>query len=67
LPTITIDGPPIADVEKRRSLVRGLTDVAGEAFGIEKAHIVVLIRENQPQNVGIGGELLSDRRGGRGD
>ena len=64
MPTITVDGPPIADIEKRRALVRGLTDVASDIFGIDRAHIVVLVREHQPTNVGIGGELLSDRRGG---
>ena len=64
MPTITVDGPPIADIEKRRALVRGLTDVAQDAFGIDRSHIVVLIREHQPQNVSVGGELLSDRRAG---
>ncbi len=67
MPTITVDGPPIADIEKRRSLVRGMTGVAAEVFGLDASHIVVLIREHQSQNVGVGGELLVDRRGGSGD
>ena len=64
MPTITVDGPPIADIEKRRALVRGLTDVAEGVFGLDRSHIVVLIREHPPEDVGVGGELLSDRRTG---
>jgi len=67
LPNITVDGPPIADIEKRRALVRGLTDVAVDAFGMDRQHIIVIIREHAPRNVAVGGELLTDSRGGGGD
>ncbi len=68
MPTITVDGPPVADIEKRRALVQGLTDVAQDVFGIDRSHIVVLIREHRPENVGVGGELLVDgRRPTRGE
>ena len=63
MPTITVDGPRIVDLDTRRALVKGLTDAAENAFGINRAHIVVLIREHKPENVGVGGELIADRRG----
>ena len=59
MPTIMVEGPPIS-VEQKRQLVKGLTEVAVKAYKIE--HITVLIRENLPENVGVGGQLLADRR-----
>ncbi|RLE66711.1 MAG: 4-oxalocrotonate tautomerase [Thermoprotei archaeon] len=58
MPTIIVEGPKI-DVEKKRELVRRLTEVAEEIYGIK--HIVVLIKENPPENVGVKGKLLIDR------
>jgi 4-oxalocrotonate tautomerase len=59
MPTITVEGPPIKTEQKRR-LVKKLTDAAVEVYRIE--HITVLIRENPPENVGINGQLLTDRK-----
>ncbi len=59
MPTIMVEGPPIK-IEQKRALVKGLTDAAVKVYKIE--HIVVLIRENQPENVGISGQLLVDRK-----
>jgi 4-oxalocrotonate tautomerase len=60
MPTITIDGPPIKEVERKRELVKRLTEVAIGIYKIE--HIVVLIRENQPENVGVNGQLIFDKK-----
>jgi len=60
MPTIVVDGPPLGDVNDKRKLVRGLSEVARDVYGIP--HITVLIRENPPDNVGVNGELLLDRR-----
>ncbi|MDY7039956.1 MAG: 4-oxalocrotonate tautomerase DmpI [Chloroflexota bacterium] len=59
MPMIVIEGPPI-DVERKRRLVKGLTAVAVEVYEIE--HITVLIHENPPENVGVSGKLLADRK-----
>ena len=61
MPTIQIDGPKIQSMERRRQLVAKLTDAAAEAYELSKEHMIVLIRENAPENVGIGGQLLADR------
>ena len=61
MPLITVEGPTIPEVERKRELVRKLTDTAVEIYGIAKEHIIVLIRENAPENVGAGGELIADR------
>lgn len=59
MPLITVEGPPI-NVEQKRVLVKKLTEVAVEVYKIE--HILVTIRENQPENVGIDGQLITDRK-----
>ena len=59
MPTVTVEGPPMS-IEKKRQLVRGLYDEAVAVYGIE--HITVVIKENPPENVGVRGELLVDRK-----
>lgn len=59
MPMITVEGPPIKEIERKRQLVKKLTAAAIEVYKIE--HIVVLIRENAPENVGVNGELIIDR------
>ncbi|MCS7253858.1 MAG: 4-oxalocrotonate tautomerase DmpI [Armatimonadota bacterium] len=61
MPVIRVDGPKI-DTDKKRELTRRLTEVAAEIYGMSKEHIIVLIRENPPENVGVGGELIADRQ-----
>ncbi len=60
MPNITIEGPPIQDLDVKRKLVKGLTEVAVEAYGLAKHKIRVVIKENLPENVARGGELLLD-------
>jgi 4-oxalocrotonate tautomerase len=59
MPTIMVEGPPM-DIEWKRELVKKLTEAAVEVYRI--GHITVLIRENPPENVGLGGQLLADRK-----
>jgi len=62
MPAITVEGPPIP-VDKKRRLVSGLWEVAKGVYDdIRPEAIVVLIKENEAENVGVGGELLADRR-----
>lgn len=60
MPNITIEGPPIRDLDVKRRLVKGLTEVAVEAYGLSAQKIRVVIKENPPENVARGGQLLSD-------
>jgi len=62
MPNITIEGPPINNMEKKRELVRELTDVAAKAYRLPKETIIIVIKENLPNNVAVGGTLLSDRK-----
>lgn len=64
MPNIIVEGPPIKDLDKKRQLVKELTETAVKIFGLPKQTIVVLIKENSPENVGVGGELIIDRHTG---
>ena len=62
MPNATIDGPPIEDLEIKRVLIKEITDAMEKAYKIPRQAYVVLIKENKPENVGVGGELIIDRR-----
>lgn len=61
MPIITLEGPPIADMATRRTLIESLTRSAAEAYNMPKEKIIILIRENRPDQVAVGGELISDK------
>lgn len=62
MPNITIEGPPITELEKKRALVREVTEAATKYYGLPKQVIVVVIKENAPDNVSVGGQLIVDRQ-----
>ncbi|MCD6373826.1 MAG: tautomerase family protein [Thermococcus sp.] len=57
VPTIIVEGPK-ADVETKRELVKRITEVVREVYKVH--HVSVVIHENEPENVGVDGELLQD-------
>lgn len=58
MPLISFDGPPL-DIEKKRELVKRVTKVAIDVYEMEG--IAVLIREYKAENVGMNGQLISDK------
>ena len=61
MPIVTVSGPRI-DVDQKRRLADGVTKVMCEVYGRPADQIIVIIRENPPENVAIGGKLVADRR-----
>jgi len=61
MPIITLEGPKIIDLERRRSLIRELTDAAVKAYGLPQEKIIVILHENSREQVGVAGELLADK------
>ncbi|WP_430515263.1 4-oxalocrotonate tautomerase DmpI [Pyrococcus woesei] len=57
MPVIIVEGPK-ADEETKRKLVKKITEVVREVYGVH--HVSVVIHENETENVGVDGELLSD-------
>ena len=61
MPNATIEGPPITDVDIKRLLVKEITDALEKAYKLPREVYTVVIKENFPQNVGVGGKLILDR------
>ena len=61
MPNITVEGPPIKELDTKRRFAKELTEAAVRAYGLPKEIIVVLIKENSPENVSVGGQLILDR------
>lgn len=62
MPTAVLDGPPIEDLDLKRTLVKEITDALEKAYKLPRNVFTVVIKENAPDNVGVGGELIVDRR-----
>jgi 4-oxalocrotonate tautomerase len=60
MPVITFDGGKMTK-DQKAEIVREFTDTAARVTGINKAAFVILIRENDRENIGSGGELLADK------
>ncbi|HEX9080436.1 MAG TPA: 4-oxalocrotonate tautomerase DmpI [Desulfuromonadaceae bacterium] len=59
MPVITIDIGTITK-EKKAALAKELTARASEITGIPGEKFIVLIRELERENIGVGGTLLSE-------
>jgi len=61
MPVILVNVLKQPDVNKKRKLVERLTDAMAEVYGVPREAVVVTIKEDEPENVGIGGVLAMDR------
>ena len=61
MPTVVIEGPPLAIQQKRR-LAAALTSLVAQAYDWPKENIILILHENRNQNIARGGQLLSDRK-----
>lgn len=60
MPVITFDGGKLSK-EQKKDLVCQFTESAHAITGIRKEAFVIIIRENDAENIGSGGELLCDK------
>lgn len=61
MPIIQVDGPKVADVSRKREFVRAVTEAASGFYGLPREKIIILLKENSPDNISVGGQLLCDR------
>ncbi|HOD11889.1 MAG TPA: tautomerase family protein [Candidatus Omnitrophota bacterium] len=61
MPVVTIEGPKL-DLETKRVLVKDVTDALEKAYRFPRHVYGIIIRENAPENVANGGELVLDRK-----
>ncbi len=48
-------------------MIKSFTDTASRLTGVRREAFVVYLRESNPENVGVGGELLEDMQKARGE
>ncbi len=61
MPTIFFYGPKM-EKEKKKEMVKSFTDTASKLTGIDRSAFVVYLEESNPENVGVGGILLEERK-----
>lgn len=59
MPIIIFEGGKM-DREKKKTLIEGLTEAAAKATGIRRQAFTICIHENDPDNIGVGGECLTE-------
>jgi len=60
MPVITIEGAKLSK-EQKRELVAVLTKSASSIMNVPEQAYVVLVKENDIDNIGVGGVLLSEK------
>jgi len=63
MPTIFFYGPKM-DKEKKKEMIKSFTDTASKLTGVDRSAFVVYLEESNPENVGVGGILLEERKKG---
>ncbi len=61
MPVITVEGPKLSK-EQKAELVKSFSQTASKVMGLPVDAMVVIIRETDPENVGVGDCLLCDLR-----
>lgn len=61
MPVITFEIAQLT-YEQKQVIAKEFTDTASKVTGIPRDDFYVFIKENVPDNVGIGGVLLSERK-----
>ena len=60
MPVITLEAGQLTK-EQKEKLALELTETASRITGVPAKAFIAIIRENAPDNIGVGGVLLSER------
>lgn len=60
---VTKEAKPVS-TEQKKELINGVSDLLVQVLGKNKASIVVIIDEIEPDNYGLGGKTISEVRKG---
>ncbi len=61
LPVITMEGPKL-NKDQKAELVKSFSETASKVTGLPLSAMVVIIRELEGENAGVGGCLLCDMK-----
>jgi len=61
MPVITITGNEGITTEKKREMVKKVSEIVSEAYDLPIEAITVLVQAYPKESIGVAGELLIDR------
>ena len=61
MPVITIAGNDCISLDDKREMVKKVSEVVAEAYGLPIDAITVLVQPYPKDNIGVAGELLSEK------
>ncbi|NCB92569.1 MAG: 4-oxalocrotonate tautomerase family protein [Clostridia bacterium] len=61
MPVITLEAAKLTK-EQKAQLVKEFTESASKIIGSPKSAFYVFLKESELDNIGVGGELLSERK-----
>ncbi len=62
MPVVTIDGPENAAKESKKAIIEKVSKIVADAYEMPVESITVLIRGLPADNIGVGGEQLSEKQ-----
>ncbi|MBU3202353.1 tautomerase family protein [Clostridium estertheticum] len=60
MPVITLEAGKL-NKEQKSQMVKEFTATASKVMNVPEQAFIVQIKENEKENIGVGGKLLSDR------
>jgi 4-oxalocrotonate tautomerase len=60
MPVITLEAGKL-NKEQKSQLVKEFTNIASKIMNVPEQAFIVLLKENEPDNIGLCGQLLSER------
>lgn len=61
MPVVTIGGNDGLTTEKRREMIKKVSEIVADAYDLPIDAITVLVQAYPKENIGVAGELLSDK------
>ncbi|MBC3887468.1 4-oxalocrotonate tautomerase [Acetobacterium paludosum] len=61
MPVITLEAGKL-NADQKRQLVKEFTNTASKVMNVPEQAFIVLLKENELDNIGFGGALLSDQQ-----
>ena len=62
MPVVEIAGNNGISIEKKREMIKKVSEIVAEAYGLPVETVTVLVTGFNPDDIGAGGKLLSDRK-----
>jgi len=61
MPVITLEAGKL-NKEQKSQLVKEFTSTASKVMNVPEQAFIVLLKENEQDNIGFGGQLISERK-----